>query len=469
MDKIFKNNKELFYKGILVILLIPFIISSFYTYPSIDDYSMYNNLVTNSKGWFDGAISIYLNWQGTYTANFILSAFLNGFGFNMLAIRILLSLITTFFFYSIYRLLKTIFEYFELDYLIFYLIFLVIVFIGVNSVSYNEAFFWFVGSTSYTLPFACGLFGLNFFINFLKTNKKPDLILSSIFGFISVGSALVMVASICSFYLVLLIYKYVNSKEIKIYYAIPFIMTLVGVVINILSPGNFKRIEIFDSTTSISNIILFVGCLKWVVKRFLNLIENQYLISGLVITIFLLFKSNSNKKLNINPLVMIILPTLIPYVTLFPFIFGYKSLTYFATRAFFILDVTIVLTLLAYVIYTALWVKQRYSIKINKNFGYFISVVVLIINLIFANPTSTPYFIMIKELTNGTLKNALKTNTRIMNEIEISSEQDYVITEEFVATKTLINHIITEDPNFWVNMSIAEYYNKNTITYKPNK
>ena len=141
MDKIFKNNKELFYKGILVILLIPFIISSFYTYPSIDDYSMYNNLVTNSKGWFDGAISIYLNWQGTYTANFILSAFLNGFGFNMLAIRILLSLITTFFFYSIYRLLKTIFEYFELDYLIFYLIFLVIVFIGVNSVSYNEAFF----------------------------------------------------------------------------------------------------------------------------------------------------------------------------------------------------------------------------------------------------------------------------------------------------------------------------------------
>lgn len=76
MNKVLKNNKELFYKGILVMLLMPFIISSFFMYLSADDYSMYNLMTKNTMNWFSYGIKFYQTWQGSYSANFLFSYFI---------------------------------------------------------------------------------------------------------------------------------------------------------------------------------------------------------------------------------------------------------------------------------------------------------------------------------------------------------------------------------------------------------
>ena len=306
-------------------------------------------------------------------------------------------------------------------------------------------------------------------MKFLETNSNKHLILSSLFGFVSSGATLVIAGGICSFYLVLLIYKFVNNKKIKIKYIIPFAFVFLGVIINILSPGNFSRHSIIEGSSKISLFSLLFGCLKLVVKRYLNFITNQYLISGMVIVIFLLLKSKSDKKLNINPLVMLLLPILIPYIILFPFLFGYSSLTYFAHRVYFIVDTCIALITIVYLMYITLWVKQKYPIEVNLRKSRLIVFAALLTNLILVNPVNTPYFQMIKELSDGTLIKSYNTNKVIFKKLQNSDSKDYVITDQFITTNTYMKNYINEDPNFWVNISIAEYYNKNTITYKPNK
>lgn len=137
MDKIFKNNKELFYKGILLVLLAPFIISSFFMHLSADDYSIYNRMTKNAINWFDDGVKFYQTWQGSYSANFLFSLFFKTFGLNENIVFIFMVLVTSFLFISLYKLLRIICDYFKIESLYFYYIFLIFLFVGVNTIPYG--------------------------------------------------------------------------------------------------------------------------------------------------------------------------------------------------------------------------------------------------------------------------------------------------------------------------------------------
>lgn len=100
--------------------------------------------------------------------------------------------------------------------------------------------YWYVGATHYILPHSVGLLALVFASKYIRTGKMRYIIYSTLCTFMVGGSSYFTSLLIFMVYTIILIFFTKKNKKIFLLF-IPFLVCLVGFVIQCKSPGNIAR------------------------------------------------------------------------------------------------------------------------------------------------------------------------------------------------------------------------------------
>ncbi len=193
------KHRHIIYALIILVLLIPILIVSFYNIPSVDDFS-YSSRVSDAlsagAGFFEviktaWETSMYYmeTWQGLYTSAFVLSLQPAVFGLQyawvgpVLMMVCIFAGVTTFIKATIYAF-DTESEKHKKE--IFIIIILVFFFIIQCMPSVTEGIFWFNGAANYTLPWAIAAVN----ISLVSTAIKQDKIDFKLFAVIVLSAVL---------------------------------------------------------------------------------------------------------------------------------------------------------------------------------------------------------------------------------------------------------------------------------------
>ena len=167
---------------------------------------------------------MYLNWQGTYFSMFLqaLLSPVNNYGMPQLravmifnTLNFFISLIG-FTWISLNRLIKD-------EHLFKLIICTCIVFVMTAYSPFEEVFFWFSGTTSYSFPVSCLFYSLIFIILYSdgtvchsKIRKCILGVSAIVLGLCAMGGSLTVAATGCCFLLLLCIYRFLSHKNLNI-------------------------------------------------------------------------------------------------------------------------------------------------------------------------------------------------------------------------------------------------------------
>ena len=243
---------------LFIIMIIPLFYISKYNHSCADDYTygkttykVFQNthsLIEVIKTTDKQVKDMYNNWQGTYSAMFIMAIQPAVFGeqYYFLTTIIILGM---FIIANLY-LLKIIFKYyFEIkDNLVYLITALSVILFSVAFVPFPvEAFYWFNGSIFYTFYYSIMLILIGIILKLIKeeSNKKATLntivaaILAIFLGGGNYTTGLLINLILACIELILIFKK--DKKAINI--GIIFIISMTGFFISIIAPGNALRQE----------------------------------------------------------------------------------------------------------------------------------------------------------------------------------------------------------------------------------
>ncbi len=230
----------------LIIFFTPFIILSFLSHPSSDDFILGARI--REEGFWNYQMNAYSQWTGRFFSNFWGSIFsLHHFLFNHYFFHSLLLIVLSLL--CIYILFSTINRYFLKHYYSNSQIIIAAgVYFAVLSCCYSQlstAFFWFSSAITYQLPSALFFAGIGFAIRAayaVISSKKIFYNLATIFCIAAISGANEIIAiSLGSFMLmaIFLIFKfYPASKKIACVYLVVY---LISFTILAISPGSRER------------------------------------------------------------------------------------------------------------------------------------------------------------------------------------------------------------------------------------
>lgn len=238
--------------------LIPLIWIGFYNYPSADDYSngswahvtwmATHNVFATIWSAFQKGISDWLTWVGYYTCGMLTALPPSAFGekYYTLVTIIILTALTV----STMYLVDTIFrKWLQFDKYLSLTIIMITLFIMVQCMvpeARVEAFYWYSGAVNYIFIFSLSNFFYGSLIRLaLETNakKKQRRILGTlILGFLMGGGNQMQMLNVAIVLFLAMIMISLHKKWKDSVSFIPaFVGFYVGMIFNIVAPGNFVR------------------------------------------------------------------------------------------------------------------------------------------------------------------------------------------------------------------------------------
>lgn len=471
----------------LIIFLIPLMWLGFYAHAAGDDftYGCLTRLSFESAGlWgaiktaFFGTIETYSNWQGTYSAMFLMWLPPNVFGdfFYRLYPSVLILTLCG----SIFYLLKPVVTgVLKSDKESWIIISSVVSFLCLEQVPLmGEAFYWYNGSMYYTGFFAATLFFFGGLIRFLLNQKNCHFILLSICAlFIAGGNYTSLLPTIIIVFLILtfLIWKKKSKKEI-IGVSIPFFFMLAGFLISILAPGNSIRAAEVYGTTPIKAII------KSLLQGYSYLIgwSNVWLFLALVLLTPLFVNIAKGSGLSFkHPFIVLIIA--------FGIFSSASCPTFYAqnnggpARAFdlsWYMMVFLVLSSYFYFLGTMLRFWKSWNdasfVKGLNTIGLscilFVFLALLFIRPISATCVELNSYHAVRALASGDAK-YYEAQYQKRLDLLLNPEISEVVLEKYDIPDSLDTVLflgdMNESPDFFVNQSIASFYGKVAVSVKP--
>lgn len=480
-----KSVKNVLIVGSSLVLLYIIFVEAWaacYTVYSADDFSIANSMTPYKASFWQylgGAVqytkNAYLTWQGTYFSIFIQSIInpLSGFGLPQLriimVINVLLLLCSIIFFALSFSSIAIVKNY---DVKLFYCA--CVVFIIMNSRVYPEILYWFCGAMIYCVPASCLLISLGFFILSNISNRAKALyaVLAVIFSIGSQGGVLAISGTGCYIILVLSLLFWLQSKKFSYSNLAVAIVYHCGAVINAAAPGNYVRHDVIEEgiypiLAMKQAIILYIREIKLVA------VNNKYCIIFLLLVLcgILLYGS-----IEVNMKIYAVASGLLlatPIVAAFPIMLGYgtSAIEVFPNRGFFIINMVtvIVLSNLAIVVgcWMAIFVKAKKIKPIWLTGSCAVLLFVLLIRLLVHFSLADMFVIRTsQQLYDGTIQTYYR-DCKAVFEYLSECDKDDVMIEEFPASIENFNNFeISASPDHWINKSVAEYYNLNSIGYE---
>lgn len=489
--------------GLYLATIAPLFAISVYDVPSADDYvgaiAKQQIIRTDASVWdiiasnLEHTINSWKTQQGTFSS-FFLSAFLNPINSHSdqyyLCPIILLTVFHLSLLYMLWQMLRN-----GLGIARSYVL---IIACTVSAVmlqlipSVVEGFYWYSGATLYTGFFCIAMFTVGLLVK-LMCSKKRSVLLSAAaacLGFIVGGSnypsAVALVYVICLAMGYCLLYQ--KRKVLRLLF--PFILCVSGLLLNVMAPGNFVRLE--------SEGVAYHGELLMTIK--LSLIFGKQFFRSwftLPIALAMLFVEpvlilalrRSNCKFHL-PFVWILL-TFLGYSLLFaPSAYSYGWIG--PQRYMNIVYFSLVLMLFSCEMYVTGWALQKiqqyrsaneqiqvqteYSLErlLKKNAIYLVILIVLSLNVV----TSYDYY----NGNDGKSQRQIFASERAIQDMRNWQAQAYyeqyrermrVLNDDAVVDvtfepyrakpKTLFFDDITDDRNDWRNLSMKSFYHKNSV------
>lgn len=463
----------------VILLMLPFLAAVRYVVPVADDYSFATDVMgkINLGNSVIGAavkqtVDTYMNWQGTYLSNFLVFFCLGITDVSVAGIRICLLLNMVLFFGAAYYLIHTVcsafFEKNVNQWAKGILIFLIV--LGLNVCSPSENFYWLTGACAYTIPLSATFIGISMYYKWLTTKKTVLFWLSILVGAMASGGVLITAAAINVCYLCLFFYSFfVRKNRRSILEIIPWLCVFLGAIINVVAPGNFVRYT-YSSSDGLPIVTAFVNMLK-VYYHCIRILQASGLWIWSCWAILLgLWMCNVKTKLDmsINPVWIWIFGVVGVNITIFPVVAGYNSVNA-PGRAYFVFIIFIVLHTVFATIYTAMWLKKKFSICVERPYKpVLISIMVVLCLMSVSNLAMGDFsgWIITREVLDGTLKEFSEGTENILEEIQNSNDSIVFVQADYREPTYLLDIGLTSDPNYWINQALAEYYEKSEIAVK---
>lgn len=385
MKKKINIDKILFYIVLIgfVLSIIPIFMLGKYSFPYYDDFNhgyLTFNAINNNKNIlevlkiaFDHTINIYNSWQGTYTAIFLSALHPGIFGeewYFLTPIVIIFSQI-----FSTIYLNKIIFkDYLKLNVYKIGIISIFVLFFQIQSLpSAFEAYYWWASAIMHTFSYCLIVVFIGLILSNIKKHSFFKVGMVAVLSFIIGGGAYeIALFSSCSILFIVFIYiliQRLNNKrcdsKIVIELLIIFIISTIGLLINIAAPGNAIRIE--ESGIHVSPIVAILKSFIYSVVHTFEYISLKTVIVALVV---IMCSYNSLKKIHLklfNPIYCILLSWCAYSIIFTPAIYGenyvasprYLNVLYFTFYWFLIIDV--------------LYITYYYRNHITKLYEYIIN------------------------------------------------------------------------------------------------
>lgn len=475
------TSKNVFLVCLMAGVVFPVFLGSCYALPSADDFSNANRVheillycnpfVAACKATWD----VYWTWQGTFTSAFLIY-FLRPFEtMGITGLRLCLCINTFFLAISIIwlgnKIAKILFRLINRNIIIVFELILIFVAFEICRGG-KEIFYWFTGACVYTIPMGLTCCCLALYMQDLWEGKKhKNTILLCILSFLASGGVLQVTAILCYGMLILWILYLNNNKDRKgILAGIPFLISLLGALINAFAPGNFVRhtniedgIHLFKA---IKNVLIIAGLQ---VKEMF--IENPFLLY-MILFCFLagLFIAGGQERNSgrCNPAVLLLILVIGLLISIFPFCLGYGKAE-MSLRNTYICD-----------LYTGVggcicaWTFGDYlgtekKCLIGK--GELLLTVTCVMLIFFR----TGGYVQLFEETSGKTFYQLRTGDiqrcadewqAVLTAIESSDENVVVIQIPEILDTILKIPGLDEDESNWINMAVAQYYGKEKIKMK---
>ena len=351
---------------ILGISWIPYLVSTFYVLPCSDDFGMAKSMIAigghSVKNVFQNVKQVYFNWLGTYSGK-AFSSFFDPLGrvgvqgnrvflFFLSILFVLLTGTLFFAFFSFHEGIK-----------IQYICLLVSVCLAMcfNCRVLTQILFWFTGGAEYTLPALSGFGGIIcLLLSFRAVRKRRKLCmisLGAVLGVIACGGNLQVSGFVCYVFLIFLCYS-VWKKRNQWAYAIAFVITFSGALLNAAAPGNYVRKSVIESDISMFRAMFYA--MLAVLEEIKYIFSSSYipwmLLALMILNFF--FLPVIYEKLY-HP--VLIGATVISawLVSVFPVCYGYGS-SLLMDRGKELLDVFIVIGLCLQVNCITNWMKKKH-------------------------------------------------------------------------------------------------------------
>lgn len=458
---------------ILLISLIPILYASFYAHPLSDDFKYsinVHNAILNGANIFDillasfqQVIDSYFGWQGTFSAIFIFSlqpgVFSDNLYFLTTFIMVFSLLLSTLYFFD-----TIIVKWFGEKRSYSILISSLVLFLSMQFVvNKEEAFYWFNGSSYYTLFYS---FSLTYFATIIRIYLAPNFknkfilfipvaLLSIIIGGGNYTTALTTTV-IFLFSIIILIR---NNTKNKTLYISAFILLLISFIISMLAPGNAVRADTTTGMSAIKAIIMSVFYSIVYIGRWTKLPQ-------VVLFIFLtpvLFIIARKTKFSFKyPFFAFVISFLCFATQLTPPLFAMSSVG--SGRQENIYYYSYYLLIIFDIFYLSGWISKSkllsfdYKALNNKNIISFILVL-----LVLFSAGCLEYGV--KKMTS------IQTSLSIVNGSLLEYDKEYKESIENIKSgKKAVKEIenapeflgklgISEDSNYWINKRLSQYYN----------
>ena len=502
--------KELsvFFTVLYVIGIVPMLIMGFFDYPSADDFSMMlqphqkfvqtGNIFVVIWAAVEKAVYLTLNYEGYFFSSFLTAMGPNAYGakFYFLVPFIILGMLTfgiCYFFNALFVKVFKADKYFSNTASMITLI-MMTQFISASEVR-AEAFYWYCGAVNYTFTFGMAFFWLGLLIGCVYEDndkkKKQRFVWACIWGF-CLGGANYMTAlelAICSFLLIVI--RVLHKKNIVTLHdaddkmigsfkllIVPAVFNLVGFMCSCFAPGNKNReAEISEHYGAVKSVLLSLYSTFDVI---IDKMMRWETIVFLLILVPIFWKMGQNIKYRFrHPFVFTVFAYGMISANLTAPLYGVGNFESGRMSGLAWMDFVAFAVLTIF--YVTLWARQyleeNKGLKTDdtcERFSNSSSSLILTMLVILAFGSAlcvipSPHYYSatscLYELATGNAARYAAENKerfRVLNDPSV----DVAVLREFTDAPDILFFADIDDPgngNYWINLKMAEYYNKKEI------
>ena len=453
-----------------VITVTPIIIASDYSFYHADDF-----IHANVVGVYDEGIgkllgaslrfakSMYLTWQGTYTAMF-LQAFLsplNGFGHAQLRIVMILNIIL--FIVSLGYFMESVCRRLNINN--FWTIFSLCI-IGIfGFVGWHEVFYWFSGAVSYSFPMSFCLLGIAIILR--CPNSVKGCVAAAVLMLLASGWTLEVAGIGCFILLGICIIRKI-SGNVGVKEFIVFGTALIGALINTVAPGNYVRHAVIDDTGLHFGTAVLSTALETIHSLEDLVFDIPVVLIMIIATITGAYFGRDIRSKNTKILLQSVLLCVgTPFVACFPVCLAYSGGGYFPNRCKFIETVVWVVALILIASIVG-YIKSEQIIKLIKKDVY---IALAMFMVIMANINSSwrfsqsVFWKMWEEIAQGSYREHYNEVHELYNLIASDTNENVFVYEKPQSIDDFAEVYLSEDMSDNYNRAIAQYYHKESVQY----
>ena len=465
MNKFIKNivtlkTDELLIR-LLLVVLVPFILISFFNNPATDDFYLAN--LSLKYGLIDVHFWHYNNWSGRYFSNGILffSPLYFGNFYLYKIIPILLLLLTI---YSIKYFISTVF--YSISNTKKWAISSIIIFLFlIQVIDVCSAFYWLPAAITYQLGVTLTLLLVSFYLKYQRSKKWNYLLLTLLFIIFSMGCNEIVTILNSVLIGIYFLYQLWTTKKINPTLLLLVVFAVVFASLELFAPGNAARNEFIetDGRFNIPNSIFksavhtLLFTLKWFPLLLLFVVFYSRKIYKLIAEKYVKF---------IHPKWAFLILICIVFTSLFPSFYIQNNMI--ADRSLNVIYFYFLIFGLYAILCSLKLLKEVYhfEIKLDKSTQR-----VLFLIVIFFAFSDSPITNAYEDLVNG---KAYSYNNQMKDRFELiknSRKKEIIVPALTRKPQTIYQDIfmgLTPNLENWKNQDISEYFGK-SVTVNPSE